>query len=324
MELSIRRWIDKLPPQLKPRGFRYHAVSTEQSATLTSNRIFVLPTRPGLFFLAVLTVMLVAATNYSNNMAFALTFLLGSSFFMSIIHTYRNLLGIDVKLSAVEDCFAGGTVSFKLNVINPSFRSRYDIKFLHEKEEKTYLTIEANDYQFAELSIPAPRRGRLPIGRVTVFTTYPFGLVVAWAYVDVEGEALVYPTPSEYALPSSHSPAAGEGRAIPEPGSDDFHGFREYRSGDSLRHINWKALAREQGLVTKQFQRHTTPELWFDWDAIPSNNVEERLSQLCRMILDADQRQQQYGLRLPHIEIPLGGGKQHKKRCLRQLALFGM
>ena len=36
-------------------------------------------------------------------------------------------------------------------------------------------------------------------------------------------------------------------------GSDDFASLRPYHAGDSLRHVHWKALAREQGLVTKQF-----------------------------------------------------------------------
>ncbi len=324
MEIPLRRWLAKLPPQLRPRGTRYQGISTTRSAILKPNRIFVLPTRQGLFFLAVLLVMLIGATNYSNNMAFALTFLLGSTLFVSILHTYRNLVGLELKLTRVDDCFAGGHAGFALNLVNPGNRQRFDIKLLCNQGVKTHLTIDGHDCGQAELVISAPRRGRLPLGRITIFTTYPFGLVLSWAYVDVEGEALVYPRPSEIVAPATRSPAAGEGQEIPEPGSDDFHGFRQYQPGDSLRHINWKALAREQGLVTKQFHRHTTPELWFDWMTVTGNNTEERLSRLCRMVLDAENRQQQYGLRMPSTEIPLGNGPQHQRRCLQQLAVFGL
>ena len=324
METPLRRWLNKLPPPLQPRGIRYHGTSTTQSAVLKSNRVFVLPTRQGLFFLTVLLVMLVGATNYSNNMAFALAFLLGSALFVSILHTYHNLVGLKLTLSRVDDCFAGNHAGFLLTLANPNHRQRFDIKLINDQGVKTHLTIAGHERGQARLAIPAPRRGRLPLGRITVFTTYPFGLVLSWAYVDVEGEALVYPRPSRVVAPATRSPAAGEGQEIPEPGSDDFHGFHQYQPGDSLRHINWKALAREQGLVTKQFHRHTTPELWFDWSTVTGSNTEERLSRLCRMVLDAENRQQHYGLRMPSTEIPLGNGAQHQRRCLQQLAVFGL
>ncbi|MFC1750086.1 DUF58 domain-containing protein [Pseudomonadota bacterium] len=257
-------------------------------------------------------------------MAFALTFLLGSTLIVSILHTYRNLVGLEIKLTNIEDCFAGGHANFSLNLINAASRQRYDIKILSDHGAKTHLSIRENNYSQADLSVATSHRGKQALGRVSIFTTYPFGLIVSWAYIDVEGYALVYPSPSDSVGPARHSPAAGEGQAVPEPGSDDFHGFREYQGGDSLRHINWKALAREQGLVTKQFQRHTTPELWFDWDTVSGNNTEERLSRLCRMVLDAENRQQQYGLRMPHLEIPLGNGPSHQRACLQQLAVFGL
>lgn len=322
MASTFRKWLNKLPPQLRPRGVRYQGISLQQSAVLKPKRIFVLPTRQGLFFIIILMVMLVGATNYGNNMIFALTFLLGSALIISILHTYRNLVGLEIKLTKINDCFAGGQANFILSLLNTSERQRYDIKILSDQGTKTHLSVRANSSNQAELSIFAAHRGRLPLGRVSIFTTFPFGLIVSWAYIDVEGSALIYPKPSESVGPLSHSPAAGEGQAVPEPGSDDFHGFREYQGGDSLRHINWKALAREQGLVTKQFQRHTTPELWFDWDSVSGNSAEERLSQLCRLILDAETRQQKYGLLMPHQKISLGRGPAHKKHCLQQLAVF--
>ena len=67
--------------RLRPRGIRYQAVSTRQSATLHNRRIFVLPTRQGMVFLGVLFLMLLGAINYSNSMAFVLTFWLGMTIY---------------------------------------------------------------------------------------------------------------------------------------------------------------------------------------------------------------------------------------------------
>jgi uncharacterized protein (DUF58 family) len=51
-------------------------------------------------------------------------------------------------------------------------------------------------------------------------------------------------------------------------------------------------------------------------------DLEQRLSRLCRWLLDADQAGLQYGLRLPEIEIPCGSGELHLCRCLQELSLI--
>src|SRR5690606_34681237 len=56
--------------------------------TLNYRSIFIFPTRPGLVFLAMLAVLLLAAINYQNSMLYAFTFLLGAVFALSILHCY--------------------------------------------------------------------------------------------------------------------------------------------------------------------------------------------------------------------------------------------
>jgi hypothetical protein len=48
---------------------------------------------------------------------------------------------------------------------------------------------------------------------------------------------------------------------------------------------------------------------------------EARLSRLTAWVLQADRLGQDYGLRLPHQQIPPGTGEAHKRRCLEALAL---
>ena len=52
-------------------------------------------------------------------------------------------------------------------------------------------------------------------------------------------------------------------------GQDDFAGLRKYQPGDSLRHVAWKAVARGQAVMTKQFSGLAAGELWLDWDSLP-------------------------------------------------------
>ena len=324
MNVSPLRCFNSLPPKLQPRGVRYLPASTHNIATLLGKRLFILPTKQGLIFIGLLLVMLLGATNYSNNMAFALTFLLGSMLMVSVLHTYRNLVGLQIRLAQVEECFAGGHAGFAIELINSDNRIRYDVEVTSSNGISTMVNVAFNDRIQARLMLPAPRRGPLTLGRVTLSSRYPFALFRAWSYVDIEGTALIYPRPSSSGVTPRTSAAAGEGIPTTEPGSDDFHGLRSYQVGDSMRHIDWKAYARERGLQTKQFQRHQSPELWFDWDETGSASIEERLSRLCRWVLDAELQQQRYGLRMPGVEIAPDMGPAHQQRCLRQLALFGI
>ncbi len=320
---ALHSWLDKLPPRLRPRGIRYQAASAKQTATLRGKRIFILPTKQGMVFFTVLLLMLLGAINYSNSMAFVLTFWLGSVTLVSMLYTYRNLVNLDIKLSGAEPCFAGGHAAFHLILTNHQLRQRFDIDARNASGINAVAPIPRQDHTQLTLAIPASQRGRLQLGRITLSSRYPLGLFRAWAYVDVEAETLVYPHPSDHSPLPPQGQGSGERKQTHEEGSDDFHGFRAYHPGDSPRHINWKALAREQGLVTKQFQRHQSPELWFDWHDTRGADIETRLSQLCRWLLDADNQQQRYGLRLPGEVLPPAQGKNQLEQCLARLALFG-
>lgn len=323
MATAPQRWLASLPAGLRPRGVRYLAASAKQAAVLSNKRVFILPTKQGAVFFAILVLMLLGAMNYSNSMAFVLTFWLGSVGLVSLLYTYRNLVNLEIKLAGAEPCFAAGHALFNLLLNNKQSRQRFDIEIQNPDGISSVSSVNSDDHAQISLAIPAPQRGRLQLGRVTLSSRYPLGLFRAWAYVDVEAETLVYPRPDDHAPLPQTGQGSGERMETTEEGSDDFHGFRGYHPGDSPRHIYWKALARERGLVTKQFQRHQSPELWFDWEDSRGGNIETRLSQLCRWLLDADSQQQRYGLRLPGMVLPPAQGKDQLDQCLAQLALFG-
>jgi uncharacterized protein (DUF58 family) len=161
------------------------------------------------------------------------------------------------------------------------------------------------------------------LGKITISTVYPLGLVRAWAYVDMDMHCIVYPQPGPYRpMPAILHHYQGEQSGY-TAGSDDFHGFRPYQPGDSLRHIHWKALARALPMLTKKFTAGESPDLWLDWAMLPLLDNEARLRVLCRLVLEADRSGRAYGLRLPGAEIPPARSALHQHRCLEALALFG-
>jgi len=71
--------------------------------TLNRKRIFILPTRYGLFY----GVMLMGAIHYSNSMAFLLTFLLAGLGSIAMWQTHRNLLGLSIEKKPATATFVG-------------------------------------------------------------------------------------------------------------------------------------------------------------------------------------------------------------------------
>jgi len=53
-------------------------------------------------------------------------------------------------------------------------------------------------------------------------------------------------------------------RRLPRPGEgSDFHQLREYRDGDSLRQIDWKATARMQKLIAREYAQERDQQIVF-------------------------------------------------------------
>ena len=105
-------------------------------------------------------------------------------------------------------------------------------------------------------------------------------------------------------------------------GDADFAGLRPFQAGDSLHRVAWKAYARGQGLHTKQYAGTDVVSHVFDWDSLEGLGTEARLAQLCRWVLDAQERGEAFGLRLPGQAIAPNLGAAHRQHCLTALALF--
>jgi len=132
----------------------------------------------------------------------------------------------------------------------------------------------------------------------------------------------VYPKPDPFAgSPPAQSRSHSE-EGIPVPGEEEFNMLRAYRAGDAPRQIAWKALAREQGLLTKEFAAMASSELWIDWEEARGADIEQRLSVLAHWVIQAESFGQSYGLRIPGTVIAPNRGDFHRARCLEALALF--
>lgn len=292
------------------------------SILLSHRRIFILPTQKGLGFVVLIILLLLIAFVYNNNLAYLLAFLLASVFFISIIHSFKSLAALLVSQGQCQSVFAGESVGFDIIVDNPGKFERFNLQI--SLDNSLNFTLTSEEKKHLTLYSAATKRGWHALETITLSSTFPLGLFRAWSPIRFEAKALVYPKPNniEIPFPEAEGIQAQDLPMANSRGSDDFYGLKEYQPGDPIKHIHWKAFAKGQGLFSKQYEGDNLAELWLNYEQTPGHNLEERLSQLCRWVIDAEKTGLQYGFTIPGVKYEPDHGKSHYAKCLKALALF--
>ncbi len=289
---------------------------------LYKRRIYILPTKLGVGFGLMVFAMLVGSMNYNNSMGFALTFLLASLGLVAMHHCHRNLTGLVIRSAGAESVFEGQNAVFTIAIENPSSGDRYDLCVSHIDGSISSADVGPENRVVLEFSVPTEKRGQLRVSRFNVSTMYPFNLFRAWAWLYLDLSCIVYPRPAsaDKKPPPQHTDTGGAQDG--ERGDEDFAGLRTYRPGDSPRHVAWKAFAKEHELLVKQYAGTVVTTHWFDLDSLAPLDVESRLRQICRWVLDAHGEGHAFGVRLTSDVIAPNLGVLHRERCLKALAMF--
>jgi uncharacterized protein (DUF58 family) len=194
---SFKRWLFRLyGPEAAP-------------IILTQRRVYVLPTGAGLTYAAALGLMLIGAINYNLSLGYALIFLLAGLGLVALLHTFRNLVQIEISPGRAEPVFAGDMAHFGLQLLNRRKQGRFAVSLNLAGGKPVSTDLAADAATAVNLPLPASRRGWLRPGRVTLQTRYPLCLVRAWSYVEPDMRCLVYPRPEASAPPLPLS-ATGE------------------------------------------------------------------------------------------------------------------
>lgn len=218
---------------------------------LNYRNIYILPTKRGLGFMLLITLLLLIAFVYNNNLVYLLCFLLASLFFITISHTVNSLQGLLISKGQSANIFAGEYADNILIADNPSSTERYSIQFGLNKESIQAIDIKAQHNSRVSLPQRVYKRGWFVMSQPVIASCYPFGLFRAWHRLNLEVKTLVYPRPSnqECPFPENNSGQSMQGNG--QKGQDDFYGLQGYQSGESIRDIHWRAYAKGQGLFTR-------------------------------------------------------------------------
>lgn len=295
-------------------------------------KIYILPTTHGLFFLGGIVVMILTAATYNNNLIYLLSFTLFGILVVSMVQTHTNLKALEVKLIRVEERAAGDPISLELKISNNSSNHR---RGLRVKVAKAKARLQSDPYvhlgevqrfegQLFRLSLAGLKRGVHPIPKLVLDCVYPLGLFRAWRVFKPEGAMYVYPKPQGSLTLPEGGVVEGRQNSVSSSGVDkesDFKEHRLYRSGESYRHVDWKAYARRKILFTKMFEGKSEKEFVFDFKNLRGEE-ELKLSQLSKWIILAERQGAVFELRLPQFHSGAGAGIRHSVNCLKALAEF--
>lgn len=304
------------------RLFR-HAPADEDPVILRHRRIYILPTKRGLALLATLGITLLTSLNYSLALGFVVTFLLVGLVSASLVHTYRNLAGIELRPLAAGETFAGGVMPFTLALAGGA-TARYSVGLTARGCKTVTVDVVPDAALPVALELLTPRRGRIVLGRITLSSSYPMGLWHGWAYVHFPLAGIAFPTP-EIAPPPL--PAGAEGHddhSIARGDNADLAGLRSYQPGDPMQRVAWKAVARGAGWHTKQFEGGGGGgPVSLGWEALPATlDSKTRIARLTAWVLAAERAARPFALTAPGIALATGQGREHRRAALTALALM--
>lgn len=300
-----------------------HRIPPQKKITLAQRSIFIFPSKIGAAFFILLFLLLFGAINYQNSLIFGITFLLGSLFLVTILHTYKNLAGLTLEFIQSRPGFVGENIEFVIKISQPSGAQHEGIQLGWPDGVKQWAQLEEFESDTIHLFVPAKTRGWMTPGRLLIETFYPLGLLRAWSWIDFESRALVYPKPVFQQTVMQASVDNDDGEIMQRGDNDDFYEMRSYQEGDPIKHIVWRSYARSNELMVKQFAGHKDLQVMLDWQQL-HGDTEYRLSCLTGLALIANRNDQEFGLRMPGVEIKPNSGITHLENILRELALYEM
>jgi len=306
-------------------------------------------TREGWIYIGGIFVVALAALNTGNNLLFLILASLIAIILMSGILSSITLSGVKMRLVLPEHIFAGQPVRALFELENekltlPSFSLR--VEAAKKKNSPLAALLETPVYfpylpkrDRVQQGVPITfaRRGGYRQDAFRIVTRFPFGFLQKAHRVELQTEALVYPSVEparEFVeiLPGLQ----GALENLNKGRGQDLYALRDYMPTDSARHVHWKASARSGSLMVREFTREDDCRVLLVLDphtsargAQPSATVPvgaperfERAVTLCAGIAwHFFERNAQLQFRSVGVETPLAPAEENIFAILRHLAL---
>lgn len=245
-------------------------------------------TAGGAIYLVLLVIVGFAAWNTGNNLLFIVLSFLTSAFIVGFIIGNVGLKKLEVKMRFPETIFAQEPTPLIVSLHNnkrifPTYSIMTEVR--GKEREKSILLDEVKKilpFKIAEKIVRPPilkhtldyfvfipkrdtvenktehifkNRGRFIIKDFELSTRFPFGFFRHRRRLSAqEAEIIVFPKIEPVEAEILHLPFEVGKRILAKKGAgQDLLTLREYQPQDDLRHVDWKATARAQRMIVRDF-----------------------------------------------------------------------
>lgn len=224
---------------------------------LAENKIIIL------LFITFIVIYLIA-WNRGLELLYVIAELSLATLMLSLIAPYFNILGITVSIKHPKYSSQTQSVPITIELSTSNFFDKY----LLEVWLKTPFSKDKNHMFFIkrlhkkliiESELSSDVRGVHQIGPLHIQTGFPLGLkVFNKIFEDTKSEIVVLPTPIKvkkflFSIDESFT-LHGDNKSKRKGGHDEFVSVREYKQGDSPRHIHWPVSAKKGELIVREYQ----------------------------------------------------------------------
>lgn len=195
--------------------------------------------------------------NTGNNLIYLIFSMMLAVLVISILLLRLNLRGLSMSISVPQPVFAGQPSRMKINIKNSKARAAAYSLRVHLPEgmqgEGYVNHIQAASESGCGADVKFSRRGIYRYGSFTIESGFPFIFLTKRINARVEGEVIVYPKIIETGHLSDMTGRGDESQTIKRGKGSEILGIRDFSSGDDTKSIHWKASAKAERLMVKEF-----------------------------------------------------------------------
>ncbi|WP_286235564.1 DUF58 domain-containing protein [Thalassotalea sediminis] len=317
--------LNSLKHTLNRRFFAFvdNRIKVKKSHQLTHKTIYILPTLFGSSFMGFIVLLFILGTNYQNNLILFVCYLLSSLFIVVMLHSFQNLLGIKVSCKGEFYTQVDQALDVSLNI--SSQHKLYAVSYFFADQQSDFCSIVDGDSTLKS-KVFYDQRGVHSLARFTLKSEFPLGLFRTWTHIRFPVSVVVYPKPLVCQV-ADLSPMLSDDdngqSALPEFDGDDFFALTPYQQGWPLSRVAWKNVAKGQAWQIKQTARTVRhDDLVLRLADMPASLLENKLKQLCYLVLDLTQGQQSFAVELDKRKIATNKGVKHTQQCLHAIATY--
>jgi len=222
-------------------------------------------TQAGRYFTGMTLLVGFGAINTGNNLLYLLLGMTLSLIVVSGMLSEQVINRVTVRHKLPGRLFARHPAPIEVTVTNPRARTAsYSLEVVERIEGIAegarpgayFLRVEGGGTATSAFRYAFPRRGRFVFEGFEIVTHFPFGLFRKSRDLDAASEVVVFPALAEPGGVSGLTELLQGEVHQPRPGrGGDFHALRDYRVGDDVRDIDWKATARRDQPITREREK---------------------------------------------------------------------